>query len=135
MLTIQSRKFFCMISFTPRSTRFHCLFQAFHSCIRGFEFCISIIHVNGMWLYDNCRGILLIAVAQYKNNRMIPITFALVKREMRRAEFFIMKNPRRHVTPRQDVCMISDIHESIKSAYNSSLNGCHGSGLTHVYCI
>jgi hypothetical protein len=124
------------MSFTPRFTRFHRLFQAFHLRICGFEFCKSVIHVNGTWLYDNYIGTLLIATAQYENKKIILIAFALVKDDMKESRvFFFMKNPRRHITPGQDVCMISDIHESIKSAYNNSLNGCHGSGLTHVYDI
>jgi len=116
MLTIQSQKFFCIIksylmSFTPGSTRFHRLFQAFYS-----------------WKVDsNCT----IWAQQDDSNRLC----AGERWDEGGTSFFLMKNLRRHVTPGQDVCMISEIHESIKSAYNNPLNGCHGSRLTHVYYI
>jgi len=48
---------------------------------------------------------------------------------------FFLRNIRKHVTLGRDVCMISDRHESIKSAFNNPENGWHGSGSTHVFCI
>lgn len=47
----------------------------------------------------------------------------------------ILKNLRRHVTPQRDICLISDRHESTKSAYNDPQKGWHDTPTTHVYCI
>ena len=46
-----------------------------------------------------------------------------------------MKNLRTHVTQGRTVCVISDRHESIRSAFNNPDNGWNGSGSTHMFCI
>jgi hypothetical protein len=117
------------------TTKFHRLFWAFHPCIEGFKFCKPVIHVDGTWLYGKYRGTLLLAVAQDGNNKTIPIAFALVEGETKEGWGFFLRNLRNHVTPGRDVCVISDRHESIKSAFNNPENGWHGSGSTHVFCI
>jgi len=120
----------------PNGTiRFHRLFWAFHPCIQGFKYCKPVIHVDGTWLYGKYKGTLLIAAAQDGNNKTIPIAFALVEGETKDGWGFFLRNLRRHVTPQRGVCVISDRHESIKSAYNNPLNGWHESGSVHVYCI
>lgn len=75
------------------------------------------------------------AVAQDGENHIFPIAFALVEGETKDAWSFFLKNLRRHVTPQSGICLISDRHESIKSAYSDPQNGWHDTPTTHVYCI
>lgn len=114
---------------------FHRLFWAFHPCIVGFNFCKPIVQVDGTWLYGKYKGTLLMAVAQDGENHIFPIAFALVEGETKDAWSFFLKNLRRHVTPQSGICLISDRHESIKSAYSDPQNGWHDTPTTHVYCI
>lgn len=91
--------------------------------------------MDGTWLYGKYKGTLLLAVAQDGNKNTIPIAYALVEGETGGAWSFFLKNLRRYVTPQVDICLISDRHESIKSAYNNPNNGWHDPPSTHVYCI
>lgn len=116
-------------------TQFHRLFWAFYPCINGFKYCKPVVHVDGTWLYGKYKGTLLLAVAQDGNNKTIPIAFALVEGETKEGWSFFLKNLRRHVTKGISVCMVSDRHESIKSAFNDPRNGWQATGSAHVYCI
>ncbi|XP_050895330.1 uncharacterized protein LOC127101948 [Lathyrus oleraceus] len=93
------------------------------------------ILVDGTWLYVKYRGTLLMVVAQDGNRNIFPIAFALVKGETKDAWSFFLKNLRIHVTPQENLCLISDRHESIKSAYNNPKNGWQHPSSSHVYCI
>ena len=75
------------------------------------------------------------AVAQDGNGNIFPIAYAVVEGETRGAWSFFLKNLRRHVTPQPNICLISDRHESIKSAYNNPENGWQNPPSSHVYCI
>jgi len=116
-------------------TQFHRLFWAFYPCIHGFQYCKPVVHVDGTWLYGKYKGTLLLAVAQDGNNKTIPIAFALVEGETKEGWSFFLKNLRRHVTKGISICMVSDRHESIKSAFNDPRNGWQETGSAHVYCI
>ena len=65
------------------------------------------------------------AVAQDGNNNIFPVAFALVEGETGGAWSFFLKNLRTHVAPQPDLCLISDRHASIESAYNNPANGWH----------
>jgi len=117
------------------STMFHRLLWAFYPCIHGFQDCKPIIHVDGRWLYGKYRGTLLMVVAQDGDNKTILIAVALVEGETKEGWGFFMKNLRTHFTQGRTVCVISDRHKSIKSAFNNPDNGWHGTGSTHVFCI
>ncbi|XP_050916234.1 uncharacterized protein LOC127131352 [Lathyrus oleraceus] len=114
---------------------FHRLFWAFRPCIRGFAYCKPIVQVDGTWLYGKYRGTLLMAMAQDGNGNIFPIAFALVESETKEAWSFFLKNLRIHVTPQENLCLISDRHESIKSAHNNPENGWQYPPSSHVYCI
>ncbi|XP_058749008.1 uncharacterized protein LOC131621962 [Vicia villosa] len=114
---------------------FRRLFWAFQPCIRGFAFCKPIIQIDGTWLYGKYKGTLLMAVAQDGNSNVFPIAFALVDGETGGGWSFFLKNLRTHVAPQAGLCLISDRHASIVSAYNNPDNGWHDPLSTHVFCI
>jgi hypothetical protein len=78
---------------------------------------------------------LLLAVAQDGNNHIFPEAFAIVEGETKEAWNFFLKNLRTYVTPQNGICLISDRHPSIKSAYENPQNGWTANTSTHVYCI
>jgi hypothetical protein len=114
---------------------FHRLFWAFDPCIKGFAFCKPIIQIDGTWLYGKYKGTLLMAVAQDGNNNVFPIAFALVEGETAGGWGFFLSHLRTHVAPQANLCLISDRHASVESAYNNHDNGWHNPPSTHVYCI
>ncbi|XP_050908353.1 uncharacterized protein LOC127121976 [Lathyrus oleraceus] len=93
------------------------------------------ILVDGTWLYGKYIWTLLMAVAQDGNGNIFPIAFALVESETKESWSFFLKNLRMHVTPQANLCLISDRHELIKSAYNNPENGWQFPSSSHVYCI
>ncbi|XP_050876247.1 uncharacterized protein LOC127079941 [Lathyrus oleraceus] len=114
---------------------FHRLFWAFQPCIRGFAYCKPLLQIDGTWLYGKYKGTLLMAVAQDGNSNIFPVAFALVEGETAEGWGFFLKNLRRHVAPQPDLCLISDRHASIESAYNNPDNGWQDPPSVHVYCI
>nr|KYP31902.1 hypothetical protein KK1_047552 [Cajanus cajan] len=117
------------------SVIFKRLFWTFKPCIDGFAFCKPIVQVDGTFLYGRYKGTLLVAVAQDGRNNIIPIAFAVVEGETSDAWFFFLKNLRRYVTPQDGLCLISDRHEAIRSAYSRNGSGWTENNSVHVYCI
>ncbi|XP_050908367.1 uncharacterized protein LOC127121990 [Lathyrus oleraceus] len=97
--------------------------QEFQPCIKGFIFYKPIIQIDGTWLYKKCKGTLLIAVAQDDNNNVFPVAFAMVEGETTGGWGFFLSHLRIHVVPQDNLCLISDRHATIESAYNNHDNG------------
>ncbi|XP_058756461.1 uncharacterized protein LOC131629695 [Vicia villosa] len=114
---------------------FHRLFWAFRPCVQGFAYCKPILQIDGTWLYGKYKGTLLMAVAQDRNSNIFPVAFALVEGETAGGWGFFLRNLRTHVAPQPELCLISDKHASIESAYNNPANGWQNPPSTHVYYI
>ncbi|XP_073223437.1 uncharacterized protein [Cicer arietinum] len=114
----------------PSKAVFHRLFWSFQLCIRGFDHCKPVVSVDGAWLYGKYRGTLLMAIAQDGDGLTIPIAYAIVEGETSDGWFFFLSRLRMFVTPQPNLCLISDRHESIKSAVRRVNNNWH-----HVFCV
>ncbi|XP_058754623.1 uncharacterized protein LOC131627784 [Vicia villosa] len=75
------------------------------------------------------------AVAKDGNTNIFPVAFALVEGETAGGWGFFLKNLCSHVALQPGLCLISDRHASIESAYNNPANGWQNPHSTHVYCI
>ncbi|PNX80578.1 hypothetical protein L195_g036582, partial [Trifolium pratense] len=113
---------------------FERLFWAFKPCIEGFAHCKPIVQVDGTFLTGKYKGTLLLAVAQDGNAHIFPVAYAIVEGETKDAWNFFLKHLRENVTPQENICLISDRHASIKSAFENPSNGWNHSS-SHVYCI
>ncbi|WVZ15295.1 hypothetical protein V8G54_012861 [Vigna mungo] len=111
------------------------LFWTFKPCLDGFPYCKPLVQVDGTFLYGRYRGTLLVVVAQDGRNNILPIAFAIVEGETADAWLFFLKNLRRHVTPQQNLCLISDRQTSINAAFNRPTSGWTKGQCVHVYCI
>ena len=94
-----------------------------------------MVQVDGTFLYGKYRGTLLVAVAQDGRNNILSIAFAIAEGETAEAWFFFLWNLRRYVTSQEGIYLISDRHESIKSAYSREDSGWNNNNSMHVYCI
>ncbi|XP_057724710.1 uncharacterized protein LOC130940554 [Arachis stenosperma] len=119
----------------PNVRLFHRLFWTFGPCIKAFEHCKPIVQVDGTHLHGKYEGTLLVAVAQDGNQSLLPIAFAIVDDETVDAWYFFLFNLRKHVVMKDGVTIISDDHESIRTA----INRCHDMWAPpkafHMYCI
>ncbi|XP_012568750.1 uncharacterized protein [Cicer arietinum] len=86
------------LNFVVQKSDLERLFWVYVPCISAFKFCKPIVQVDGTWLYDKYKGTLLVAVAHDGNDNIIPIAYALVEYR----------------------------HESIKSAYNKTIEQIYG---------
>ena len=114
---------------------FHRLFWTFKSCIDGFSFCKPVVQIDGTFLYGKYKGTLLLATAQDGNRNILPIAFAIVEGETKEAWSFFLTNLRRHVTLQHGICLILDLHESIKAAIRRRGSGWQPPEAYSVYCI
>ncbi|XP_047173528.1 uncharacterized protein LOC124841321 [Vigna umbellata] len=111
------------------------LFWTFKPCVDGFPYCKPLVQVDGTFLYGRYRGTLLVVVAQDGRNNILLIAFAIVEGETADAWLFLLKNLRRHVTPQQNLCLISDRHNSISATFNRPTSGWAEGQCVHVYYI
>ncbi|XP_058783459.1 uncharacterized protein LOC131658146 [Vicia villosa] len=114
---------------------FHRLFYIFQPCIRGFAYCKPVLQIGGAWLYGKYKRTLLMVIAQYGNNNIFPIALTLVEGETAGGWSFFLKNLQTYISPQPDLCLISDRHASIESAYNNPANGWHKPPSKHVHYI
>ena len=105
------------------SVMFHRLFWTYLSCIEAFKYHKLFISVDGMHLYGNYDGTLLMTIAQDVNSNIMPIVFAMVEGEIAKAWSFFLTNVWWHVTPQEDILIISNKHATIKAALNADDSG------------
>ncbi|RYR74095.1 hypothetical protein Ahy_A02g008712 [Arachis hypogaea] len=95
------------------------VFWTFLSCVEAFKHYKPFVFVDDTHLYDKYGEVLLITVAQDRNNNILPIAFAIVESEIIESWSFFLINLRRHVTPQDGLLVISDISQAIKAALSS----------------
>ncbi|KAL4378644.1 hypothetical protein GQ457_02G032790 [Hibiscus cannabinus] len=87
---------------------FHQLFWAFKPCIEGFPFCKRMVQVDGTWLYERYKHVLLVAVTQDGDRNIFSIAFAIVESESANSWKFFLRNLREHFIREDEVCLISN---------------------------
>ncbi|KAH1228216.1 hypothetical protein GmHk_10G028248 [Glycine max] len=96
--------------------QFHRVFWTFGQCKEAFKYCKPIIQVDGTHLYGKYRGTLLMATSQDGNGGVLPLAFVVVE-------------------DKNDICLISDRHASIKSVVANEALGWQPPHGYHVYCV
>ncbi|XP_025673819.1 uncharacterized protein [Arachis hypogaea] len=97
---------------------FHWVFWTFPPCIEAFKHCKPLISIDGTQLYGKYGGTLLMAIAQDGNANILPIAFAVVEGETKKAWSFFLSYLHHHMTQQPGVLVISDRHKSIDGALN-----------------
>nr|KYP54142.1 hypothetical protein KK1_000316 [Cajanus cajan] len=118
----------------PNFRQFRRVFWTFKPACDAFNYTKPIIQIDGTFLYGKYRGTLLIATTQDGNARVLPLAFAIVEGETLSDWSWFLSNIRRYVTRKQGICLISDRHQSIKSAV-ANAQGWQPPQAYHVYCI
>ncbi|RYR28405.1 hypothetical protein Ahy_B01g052517 isoform A [Arachis hypogaea] len=113
----------------------HRVFWSYYPCIRAFRHCKPVVQVDETHLYEKYKGCLLVAVSQDGNNNIVPIAFAIVEGETSDAWYFFLSNLRQHVVTRDGVGLISDRHNSIRSAIERSNGAWSPPRAFHMFCI
>lgn len=98
-----------------------------------FLFCKPIVQVDGTHLFGKYKGTLLIAVTQDDNNNVLPLAFAIVESKNDSSWMFFLKNVRQYICTQDNLCIISDFHDSIRKPLNEI--GWVPCRAVHCYCI
>ncbi|RYQ98494.1 hypothetical protein Ahy_B07g086223 [Arachis hypogaea] len=93
------------------------------------------IRVDRTSLYRKYKGCLLVAVSQDGNNNIVPIAFAIVEGETSETWHFFLSNLRQHIVTRDGMGLISDQHNSIRSAIAHSNGAWSPPRAFHMICI
>jgi hypothetical protein len=83
-----------------------------------------VISVDSTFLTGKYRGVLLIATGVDGENRLVPLTFALVESENIDSWSWFLHLVRRDVVGRlRKVCIVSDLHQGILSVVEDYMEG------------
>ncbi|XP_050224634.1 uncharacterized protein LOC126674254 [Mercurialis annua] len=92
------------------------VFMALNASIKGWEFCIPVIIVDGTFLTSAYGGTLLTASSQDGNGKIFPLAFCIVDSENNESWEWFMERIRDAFQMRNDMCIVSDRHDSIVKA-------------------
>ncbi|KAL5122983.1 hypothetical protein HKD37_02G003668 [Glycine soja] len=115
--------------------QFHRVFWTFGQCKEAFKYCKPIIQVDGTHLYGKYRGTLLMVTSQDGNGGVLPLAFAVVEGETLTTWSWFLAHLREHVTDKNEICLISYRHASIKSVVANEALGWQPPHGYHVYCV
>ncbi|KAL9667565.1 hypothetical protein QQ045_001927 [Rhodiola kirilowii] len=92
------------------------IFWAFSECILAFKHCRPILSIDGTHMYEKYNVKLLVAIGLDANNRILPLSFALVESKNTSRWKWCMSCIREGVTQREGLCVVSDRHAGILAA-------------------
>ncbi|XP_042038682.1 uncharacterized protein LOC121784581 [Salvia splendens] len=117
---------------------FKYVFWAFRPALSAFQLCKPVLTIDGTQLRGRHKGKLLIAVGFDSNKKCLPVAFAIVDDETSESWNWFICLIKNHVAVRnRELCIISDRHNGIINAMNSSVwqeapQGHHRFCLAHV---
>jgi hypothetical protein len=99
-------------------------FWCFPQCVEAFRHCRPVFFIDGTFLIGKYRDTLLIAISCDANNKLVPLTFALVERENNDSWGWFLRLVRIHVVgPSREVGVISDRHQGILNVVREEIEG------------
>ena len=88
---------------------FFCAFWCFPQCVEAFRHYCPIFSIDGTFLIGKYQGTLLITISYDANNKLVPLAFALVKKENSDSWGWFLRLVWIHVVgPGREVGIISD---------------------------
>ncbi|XP_060183238.1 uncharacterized protein LOC132613214 [Lycium barbarum] len=110
--------------------RFLYTFVALEACIRGWEYCRPIVVVDGTHLKSTYKGTMLIACTLNPGGSILPLAYGIVDSENDSSWTWFFERFRDAFGERENMCFMSDRHESIWNASAAVYPG-----LPHYACI
>ncbi|XP_060195013.1 uncharacterized protein LOC132624218 [Lycium barbarum] len=105
-------------------------FIALEACIRGWEYCKPIVVVDGTHLKSTYNGTMLIACTLDPGGSLLPLAYGIVDSENDSSWIWSFERFRDAFGERENMCFVSDRHESIWNASAAVYPG-----LPHYACI
>ncbi|XP_019256379.1 PREDICTED: uncharacterized protein LOC109234773 [Nicotiana attenuata] len=92
------------------------VYVALFSSIKGWEYCMPNVVVDGSFLKSTYRGTLLTTCTQDAAGKIFPLAYAVVNSENDASWEWFFRNLRETYGIREGMCIVSDRHESILKA-------------------
>ena len=119
--------------------RFQYSFVSYVSCIIGFQKMRNVIFVDGIFLRSKYGGVLLSIVAQDTENNIFSVALYVMDKECDASYEYFFKNMRSFVDDTDELCIISNMHLSIRKTvmriYPASHYGCFMRHLGKIFEI
>ncbi|XP_019242449.1 PREDICTED: uncharacterized protein LOC109222558, partial [Nicotiana attenuata] len=113
--------------------RFVYMFFMYGASISGWKYCRPLIAVDGTFLKNKYRGVLLVAVTKDANNQIFPIAFGVVDKENNESYEWYFRELRKAIGIRNDLMFLSDRHKAIANGIAKVFHECyHGICIYHL---
>ena len=87
------------------------LFWCFPQCVEALRHCRPVFSIDGTFLIGKYQGTFLIAISCDANNKLVPLSFALVEKENNDSRGWFLRLVRIYVVgPGREVGVIFDRH-------------------------
>ncbi|KAK1398282.1 SWIM-type domain-containing protein [Heracleum sosnowskyi] len=96
-----------------RNNCFLYVFVALNSSMKGWNYCLPVVVVDGAFLKSSYRGTLLVAATQDAGGKIFPVAFGVVDSENDMSWEWFFEKFRIAYGRREDMVIVSDRHESI----------------------
>lgn len=110
--------------------RFLYLFVALNFSIKGWDYCIPVVVVDGTFLKSAYGGTLLVAATQDAGGRIFPLAFGVVDSENDMSWKWFFEKFKKAYGQREHMIIVSDRHESIIKAVAVVYPQ-----VAHVFCV
>ncbi|KAH0653220.1 hypothetical protein KY289_030898 [Solanum tuberosum] len=106
------------------------ILRALYASIKGWEYCMPVVVVDGSFLKAAYRGTILTACTQDETGKILPFAFAVVDSENDASWKWFFKRIRETYGTREGMGIVSDRHESILNATSVVYPG-----VPHCVCL
>ncbi|XP_019237441.1 PREDICTED: uncharacterized protein LOC109217628 [Nicotiana attenuata] len=97
------------------------IFFMYGASISGWKYCRLLIAVDGTFLKNKYRGVLLVGVTKDANNQIFPIAFGVVDKENNESYEWYFRELRKAIGIRNDLMFLSDRHKAIANGIAKNL--------------
>ncbi|XP_070025520.1 uncharacterized protein [Nicotiana sylvestris] len=110
--------------------RFVYMFFMYGASISGWKYCRPLIAIDGTFLKNKYRGVLLVAVTKDANNQIFPIAFGVADSENNESYEWYFRELRNAIGIRKDLMFLSYRHKAIANGIAKVFPECY-----HDICI
>ncbi|XP_012845834.1 PREDICTED: uncharacterized protein LOC105965829 [Erythranthe guttata] len=110
--------------------KFRRCFFAFGACLSGFKSCRPSLSLDGTFLHNKHKGILLTAIGQDGHNKLYPVAFGIVSEESDSNWAYFLTHLRVCIGTDRVVTFFSDRNHGILDGVKNIFPDC-----LHIYCL
>ncbi|XP_019227559.1 PREDICTED: uncharacterized protein LOC109208859 [Nicotiana attenuata] len=113
--------------------KFVYIFFMYGASISGWKYCRPLIEVDGTFLKNKYRGVLLVAVTKDANNQIFPIAFGVADKENNESNEWYFRELRKAIVIRNGLIFLLDRHKAIANGIAKGFPECyHGICIYHL---